>query len=161
MKVVVDENTTANVGNGPNSLEIRHSLDKLVTAMEREIGKLSNVLESVPVEEPRNVISLLPSTGGRPAYNITKDQIEQLRETRLKWCTIAEFLGVSERAIQRRRIEFGIEPNFSKITDSDLDRHVRDILQLTPHSGETYVRGGLKGRHVLVQRHRVRESLKS
>ena len=80
MKVAVDENTTANGGNGPNSLEIRNLLDNLVTAMEREIGKLSNVLESFPVEEPRNVISLLPSTGGRPAYNIAKDQIEQLNQ---------------------------------------------------------------------------------
>jgi hypothetical protein len=101
----------------------------------------------------------LPSTGGRPAYNISKVQIEQLRETGLKWCSIAELLGVSERTLQRQRIEFGIEPNFSEISDHELDNHIREILQLTPYSGESYVRGGLKGRQVNVQRRRVRASI--
>ena len=160
MKVAVSENTAPN----PNNLQylppLNTLLDNLVTAMELELGKCAEVIENCPVEEPRDVVSLLPSTGGRPAYNITKDQIEQLRETGLNWCSIAQLMGVSERTIPRRRIEFGIEPNFSKITDSDLDNHVREILQLTPYSGETYIRGGLKARRVLVQRQRVRESLK-
>ena len=81
-----------------------------------------------------------------------------MRETGLNWCSIAQLTGVYERTIQRRRIEFGIEPNFLRFTDSDLDNHVREILQLTPYSGETYIRGGLKVRRVLVQRQRVRES---
>ena len=51
-----------------------------------------------------------------PAPLITKDQIEQLRETGMNWCSIAEFLGVSERTLQRRRIEFGIDSNFSDIS---------------------------------------------
>ena len=110
------------------------------------------MLDSCPTDEVRNVISLLPSTGGRPAHNITKEQIKQLRETGLKWRSIAELLGVSEQTLQRRRIEFGIQPTFSKISDHDLDNHVRNILQLTPYSGESYVRGGFKGRQVNVQR---------
>ena len=91
--------------------------DNLIAAMEREIEKLTEVVDSCPTDEVRNVISLLPSTGGRPAYDITKEQIEQLRETGLKWCRIKELLGVSERALQRRRIEFGIQPTFSEIAD--------------------------------------------
>ena len=70
--------------------------------------KLSEVVDSCPTDEVRNAISSLPSTGGRPTYNITKEQIEQLTETGLKWCSIEELLGVSERTFQRRRIEFGI-----------------------------------------------------
>ena len=70
---------------------------------------ISEVVDSCPTDEVRNVISLVPSTGGRPAYNITKEQIKQLRETGLKWCSIEELLGVSERTLQQRRIEFGIE----------------------------------------------------
>ncbi len=152
MKAAVDENTAAN-----SSLGVL--LDNLIAAMERELEKLAEVVDSCPTEEVRNVISLLPSTGGRPAYNITKVQIEQLRETGLKWCSIAELLGVSERTLQRRRIEFGIEPNFSEISDHELDNHIREILQLTPYSGESYIRGGLKGRQVNVQRRRVRASI--
>ena len=90
--------------------------DNLIAAMEREIEKLTEVVDS-STDEVRNVISLLPSTGRRPAYDITKEQIEQLRETGLKWCSIKELLGVSERALQRRRIEFGIQPTFSEISD--------------------------------------------
>ena len=85
--------------------------------MEREIEKLTEVVDSCRTDEARNVISLLPSSGGRPAYNITKEQVEQIRETGLKWCSIEELLGVSERTLQRRRIEFRIQPNFSEISD--------------------------------------------
>ena len=153
MKVAVDENSASNSS-------LSNLLNSLVIAMERELEELSEVVEHCPVESVRHVVSLLPSTGGRPAYNISKIQIEQLRETGLNWFSIAEFLGVSERTLARRRIDFGIEPNFSEISDSDLDNHVRDILQSTPYSGESYVCGGLKGRRVIVQRHRVRDSLK-
>ena len=57
-------------------------------------------------------------------------------------------------------MEFRVENNFTEITDEELDREVQQILNLTPYSGETYVRGSLKGRNINVQRFRVRESLK-
>ena len=77
----------------------------------------------------------------------------------MNWKSISEFLSVSVRTLSRRRIEFGIEDSFSEITNSDIDKQVQEILQLTPYSGESYIRGGLKGRNVNVQRSRVRESL--
>jgi hypothetical protein len=50
--------------------------------MEYKLGTLSEVIEMRSSQtERREVISMLPSSGGRPAYNITKEQIEQLRET--------------------------------------------------------------------------------
>ena len=66
---------------------------------------------------------------------------------------------MSERTLHRQRIEYAIEPTFSEITDLELDQINREILQLTPYSGECYVRGSLKGRGVNVQRSRIRESL--
>ena len=87
MKAAVDKNTVPNPSWG--SL-----LYNLIVATEREIEKLSEVVDSCPTDEVRNVISSLPNTGGRPAYNITK-----------------------ERTLQRRRIEFGIQPTFSEISD--------------------------------------------
>ena len=117
-------------------------LNDLITNMEYELGTLSEVVEMRSSQtERREVISMLPSSGGRPAYNITKEQIEQLRETGMRWNSIADFLCISERTLHRRRIEFGIEHGFSKISDSDLDQNTHEILQLTPNSGETYVRG--------------------
>ena len=127
--------------------------------IEKEIDDVSAALQSPAQERRRPVTSFLPSTGGRPAYDITKAQIEQLRETSMNWKTIAAFLGVSERTLSRRRIEYGIFDSFSEIADEDLDSHIQRILQLTPYSGEVYVIGSLKARNINVQRERVRESL--
>ena len=53
-----------------------------------------------------------------------------------------------------------MENNFTDITDEELDSQIQQTLDLTPYSGETYVRGSLKGRGINVQRFRIRESLK-
>ena len=66
------------------------------------------------------------STGGRPGYDISKEQIETLREAGMNWKSIASCLGVSERTIYRRRIEFGLSENYSEITDEDLD----DVIKM-------------------------------
>ena len=134
-------------------------LSNLISGMERELERLSQVVEVSFSEQSRDIISFLPSTGGRPAFNITKAQIELLRETGMNWKAVAGFLGVSERTLLRRRIEYDIESSFSEITDIELDGKIREILQLTPYSGECYVRGSLKGRNVNVQRSRIRKSL--
>jgi hypothetical protein len=55
-------------------------LDGLISAIEQQIERLS-VLESSAVAQRRVVTSFLPSAGVRPAFNIMKEQIEQLRET--------------------------------------------------------------------------------
>ena len=49
----------------------------------------------------------------RPAFNITKEQIEQLKDTGMNWKSIARFLGVSYRTLLRRREEYGINNNGS------------------------------------------------
>ena len=134
-------------------------LEELMNTIERKMNNISAVLQAADREDRRTITSLLPSTGGRPAYNITKEQIEELRETGMNWKTIAGFLGVSERTLSRRRIEYGIFDSFSEISDEELDVHIERILQLTPYSGEVYIIGSLKARNVRVQRERVRESL--
>ena len=93
MKAAVDENPP-----------LGSLLDNLIAATEREIEKLTEVVDSCPMDEVKNVISLLPSTGGKPAYNIAKEQIEQLRETGLKWCSIEELLGVLSPSTTKNRI---------------------------------------------------------
>ena len=72
-------------------------LEESMNEIEKGVDKISAVLQSEERERCRAVTSFLPSTGGRSAYNITKDQIEQLRDTGMNWKTIAAFLRVSER----------------------------------------------------------------
>ena len=51
-------------------------------AMKGELEKLSQVAESCPeLNTTINVCSTLTSTGGRPAFKIAKEQIEQLWDT--------------------------------------------------------------------------------
>ena len=135
-------------------------LTELIASIESLLEKLSQIVEIHPVKRNHNVCPTLPSTGGRPAFNITKEQIEQLRDTGMNWKNIANFLSVSERTLLRRREEYGIEQSFSDISDANLDEEVRKILSLTPYSGESYVVGDLKGRRIFVQRERVRKSLR-
>ena len=99
-----------------------------------------------PKENPP--LASFESTGGRPAYIITKEMIVQLRETGMNWRNIATRLGISEQTLYRHEIEFGVENNFTDITDEELDRQIQQTLDLTPYSGETNVRGSLKGRGI-------------
>ena len=81
---------------------------------------------------------VLPSTGGRPAYNITKEQVEQLRETGMNWRGVAKVLRISVSTFYRKRIELHVADTFYQIENEELDDQIRDVLRLTPYSGETY-----------------------
>jgi hypothetical protein len=143
------------------SISLSDLLINLIAAMEEQYQKLSQVADT---SNERNVAintpTTLTSTGGRPAFNISKAQIEELRSTGMNWKSVAKFLGVSDQTLYRRRVEFGIGPSFSEISDNELDERIQEFLQLTPYSGESYVWGGLKGRSIHVQRARVRQSIR-
>ena len=78
------------------------------------------------------------SSGGRRTYIITAEQIEVLRSTGMNWTSIASCLGVSPKTLHRR-MEYGIIDTYTDITERELELNIRDILRLTPFSGETYV----------------------
>ena len=101
------------------------------------------------------------SSGGRRRYIITADQIEVLRSTSMNWTAIATCLGVSPKTLYRRRMEYGIIDTYSDITERELELNIRDVLRLTPFSGETYVRGALLARGIHIQRWKVREALET
>ncbi|XP_068676996.1 uncharacterized protein [Montipora foliosa] len=99
---------------------------------------------------------------GRPIYKITEFQIWGLRSVGFTWRKILSFFCVSERTLRRRRQEMGWparEQEFSQISDNALDIVVRDVLSLSLNSGERMVLGALRGRGLLVQRNRVRQSI--
>ena len=85
-------------------------------------------------EKEERSVPLCASTGGRPANNITKDLIEQLRETGMNWQSIATCFGVSDQTIYIRRIEFGIEDSFTEISEGELDKKIQETLNLTRYS---------------------------
>lgn len=131
MEVAVEENTD-------QTSRLSSFLGNQVDILCRELEKLHKNISRFPFGEVENLLSCLPSTGGRPAYNISKSQIKHLGETGLSLCKIAEFLGVSKRTLQTRRIDFIFGETFSEISDNDFTQ-VREILHLTPYSCESYV----------------------
>ena len=140
------------------SAGFRDLAETLVTLMHKLV-LITETWTQQPAEELRYARKM-KSTGGRPAYYIEKDLIEQLRETGMTWIAILRFIGVSEKTLSRKRSELGVEEGFSDISDDDLDREITHTLELTPYSGEIYVWGSLKGKGIKVQRSRVRESLR-
>ena len=101
------------------------------------------------------------SSGGRRRYIITAEQIEVLRNTGMNWTAIASCLGVSPKSLYRRRIEYGMADTYSDVTGQELEWNIRDILKLTPFSGETCIRGALPARGIYIQRWKVREALET
>ena len=99
------------------------------------------------------------STGGRPRYRITKEQIETLRETGMNWKKIALSLGICESTLYRPRQELGLHESFVDIGYEELYLVITGMLTQTPYAGESYVSGGLRARGIFVQRHRIREIL--
>ena len=135
-------------------------LEELIDCLATLLRRTSDVINSSSscANEGR-LVAFCSSTGGRPSYEISKAQIEELRETGMNCKSIATCLGSPTRHY-RRRLEFGVEDSFTEITDEELDKEIQGTLTLTPYSGESFVRGSLKGKGIHVQRSRIRESLK-
>ena len=93
--------------------------------------------------------------------------ISGLYDIHRSWVEVAREAGVSYRTILRRRHQYqlpvveirGPRSSFSEISHENLCDHVRQVLQLLPHAGETYVIGALRGRGIFVQRWRIREAI--
>lgn len=68
-------------------------------------------------------------------------------------------LHISERALYRRRQEYGILTKYSNISDSVLDDMNRDVMNSTPNAGKKLVIGSLRSRTIHIQRWRIKEIL--
>eukprot|EP00794_Sanderia_malayensis_P020717 gene20717-22750_t len=71
----------------------------------------------------RNEIGCCPNftittsrTGGRPQFVLTKDQLQNLRETGMSWKAIALCLNISESTLYRRVAKFDLNQRFTTIT---------------------------------------------
>ena len=136
--------------------EVKDLVEGLVTNLCTLLYEL-NTSKTVQQGEARAMETRIEqaSTGGRPKYIVTKEQLECLRETGLSWRKIALFFGIHERTLLRRRAELTLLENFSAISDEDLDSHIADILRTTRFVGESLIRGSLLSRGIFTPRQRV------
>ena len=112
-----------------------------------------------PVEEGRNT--------GRGRYIVPENSISGLWRIHHSWVQVAADLGVSYRTLLRRRHEFGLpvsnsrgpRSTYSNISQTELCNMIREVLQILPNAGETFVLGALRQRGIITQRRRVREAI--
>ena len=98
---------------------------------------------------------------GRPLLLIEREQLQYLIEQGFKINDISDMFGCCRRTIERRMKMYNIERyNASQMTDGELDDAVREITSLFPRCGEKSVSGRLRSKGILIQRKRVRESLR-
>lgn len=97
---------------------------------------------------------------GRPKISIEEEQVAGLRSLGMNWKKIATLLGVSEDTLRRRRREFQENLDFAELDDTQLDELVKQILDEHPCLGERMLQGHLLSRGFIVQRARLRTSIK-
>ena len=132
------------------------------------IAKLRAVVDLLSeVDESKQNLCFQPEveyTGapGRPKICVTKDQLSYLVDNGFKATDMARMLGISDATVHRRLKDFNLQisHSFSTVDDNALDCIVRSIKEEFPNSGYRMVCGHLKGRGLVIQQIRVRESLR-
>ncbi|XP_051804019.1 uncharacterized protein LOC110972740 isoform X2 [Acanthochromis polyacanthus] len=104
---------------------------------------------------------LHPGRRGRPALDITRDQIELLLTQGFTVRAMAGLLGCSSSYLHKKMKSFQISARnrFTPINDVDLEDHVRRLHNQFPRSGSEMMRAYLRAEGIVVQRRRVREIL--
>ena len=159
--------------NSPDSL--LHEIRQLT----REVQALCGRLENVIATDEDYALGLADSrvdeiqtenaneTYGRPRLLVDKVEIERLFDIYHSWREVAAMLGVSTRTLQRRRTELGLELSrrrgpritYTPISDEELCNTVREVLEILPNAGETYIIGACRRRNIHVQRQRIRNAI--
>ena len=97
---------------------------------------------------------------GTNKFVIPKILIENLIDDGFSVKEMSNILCVSERTVLRRMVEYGLKiRNFSNISDDQLDSHVLALTNDYPFCGETILRELLKGRGIIIQRYRFRDTM--
>lgn len=99
---------------------------------------------------------------GRPRMDITDQQLQLFCGSDFSLKDMAHMLNCSVRTVQRRLQELGLgrRQRYRTLSDTDLDQQVICINDRHPDSGYRMIEGVLRSEGVLVQRERVRQSLR-
>uniref|UniRef100_A0A3P9IB54 Integrase catalytic domain-containing protein n=1 Tax=Oryzias latipes TaxID=8090 RepID=A0A3P9IB54_ORYLA len=91
---------------------------------------------------------------------ISKEDIERLIFLGTTLSETASILEISRPTLYKLMREYGIKhQKFSDISDQELDEVIRAIKSNHPHVGEVMLNGHLRARNIIVQRHRLRDSV--
>uniref|UniRef100_A0A672GIA8 Integrase catalytic domain-containing protein n=1 Tax=Salarias fasciatus TaxID=181472 RepID=A0A672GIA8_SALFA len=92
---------------------------------------------------------------------ISKEEIEDLLKLGITYTEVASVLRISRPTLYKLMRAYGIRhTKFSEISDQELDETIKDIKAEHPHVGEVMLKGHLRARNIVVQRHRLRASVR-
>ena len=130
--------------------------DANIQAFTSSICELLTCMESSLLCEIRHPVQ------GRPRLDITDQQLHFLCNNDFSLRDMAHMLNCSTRTVQRYLQELGRgrRQRYSMLSDVDLDQQVMDIHGRHPESGYRMIEGVLRSEGVLIQRERVRQSLR-
>ena len=85
-------------------------MDELSTCLNQLRSFFQNLIndlqDQMPYTPTYNCQSIYTGRRVQPPLEISKRQIECLRELHFSWTKLAELLGISTKTLQRRRVEF-------------------------------------------------------
>ena len=107
-----------------------------------------------------NIQSDWESSMGRPRYNVQREQLEFLLQTKFTVPQIASLLNVSVRTIRRRMSDYQLSVGnlYSNLSDLELDEIVSRIQLQFGCCGNRQMMGHLWAQRIRVQQSRIRES---
>ena len=113
--------------------EILSICRSLSVTWERNLDIFSNSTNETGTAHP----PLLRSNGGRPRFDITREQLIYLASMSFTWTDIARMLGVSRMIIYRRRVQYSLveDPRIVP-TNVQLRMAVREIQAGQPEVGK-------------------------
>ncbi|KAG5260490.1 hypothetical protein AALO_G00309840 [Alosa alosa] len=104
---------------------------------------------------------ILTGQNGRPAFDISKEQLEYFLDFDFTVPEISRLLDVSVRTIRRRMSDFGLSTGQTYTDITNLRSIISGYLATTPNSGYRIVYGFLRSSGIRVSQLRVRETLRA
>ena len=110
--------------------ELIHTSQRFSSARNQLVGSLAPTVDGAAVLQG----NLHHRGPGRPKIFVSRDQIESLFELGFTYAKVAKLLSMSERTLQRRRVELGLPVGrallYSPLSERELDDTVASILQV-------------------------------
>ena len=138
--------------------EALHCLSQAYSVFSKALDKLR--LESEISAEGYQPSIIMTGSVGRPKFDISREQLEELLQSRFSVPDIAHLLGVSVSTIRRRMSFFNlsVHQTYTCISDDDLDAVIMEVQEKFPNWGNRLMYGYLITSRIRVPFHRVRES---
>ena len=154
------------------SLQVFHQVRRLVACdmFSREILSLIELAKEQleltmrrSEDNPYQARTEISGRKGRTRFIISLEQLQYFVDNGFTATDMSAMLGVSRSTVQRRLREFNLStaPKYTDLSNNDLDNLVFEVQSEFPNAGYRRIEGQLRQRGILVQQHRLRESVQS